>query len=550
MNLQFLCRVATAGTVSVCVAGLLFSSGCNNSPPPAARASTVTLQIVHGPETRAVLGALRDKFNQSQPSLADGSIVRVDLVNDMGLSAAMRLARGELKSDGWVAPSTTLVRFSNGSRINLGPEQGNCVPLFFSPVVAAVRTDQTDLVGAVSGEFSWKSFMRAVQESGESKGKISFAHTQPRSAVTGFASLIQLAYLSAQAASISVADLRSGAAGRELSKMESLVFAYPLSESFLLAKSAHSAPANLRFALTTEQQVSLYNHNRSADSPELASLLIKEGSYLEDYQLCTSLADWVTPARQAGFQLFSKYAQSREAQGLAQSAGFRISQTDSSDSSQLSEPSAGSHAPPTPLQTIFPPLSYDVASHLLEEWAKYRRPAALTVVIDRSGSMDGDSLLVVKEQLRSLLAQVSSQDKVALIMFGSDVKMLRDFSNDTSQLLSDLDTIQAVGGSALYSAIAQSIEKAGSAELDAYRRLVLVVTDGDDKNSDISLTTLSKMVERLVPAHGIELSIVGIARQGTDFSDLERVAQAADGNFRSASLMELGAVFQDLAKGL
>lgn len=50
---------------------------------------------------------MHEQFMVNAPRLPNGDPVRIELISEMGLVAAQRIARGELKTEGWIAPSTT-----------------------------------------------------------------------------------------------------------------------------------------------------------------------------------------------------------------------------------------------------------------------------------------------------------------------------------------------------------------------------------------------------------------------------------------------------------
>lgn len=533
----------TARITCLCLA-FLAAAGCQSPQPQPGASASVTLKIVHGPELRSYLSSMREQFYLTQPVLSDGSLVRISLISEMGVSAAKRIASGEFKNDAWLAPSSSLVDFTNSTLVNLGSKHAHCLKLFETPVVVVIKAEQEALLGVDSQRrFSWSRIMQsALRQRGETAPfVVGFTHAQPRTSTTGLASLIQLAYMTSQKAGLTLQDVSSPQVMEALKAFESLVYSYPLSESYLLNNIMLSSNRQVRVGLTSEQQFRQFKRQNPQVARSLLTLFPEEGSYVEDYQLCTSAADWVTPAHQAALRMFYDFMSSPAAQQAAQELGFRAPRAE--------ETAAPESLVPDFDQTVFLPAVPGAAvSHLLKSWPELRRRAALVLVLDGSGSMEGDSLLAGKEQFRKLIAQTSPNDLKALLAFASNVRILSKFTSDAPQVIRALDIIQAVGGSAVYDAIKKAYEMASDPGLADYRKTIVVFTDGDDKNSEISLFSLIGLAQKKSAEMDTNLIIVAVNLGGANFSDLERVAQAANGTLRIAGLHDMELVFQEIAK--
>ena len=541
-------------------------------------ASPSVIRLVHGPELRAFLSSVREQFMVKAPRLPNGDPVRLELISEMGLVAAQRIARGDLKTEGWIAPSSTLVSLTNESRINLGPEQVECTELFRTPVVVGARPDQVPLLRPEGSVFSWEHLFPRPKAGAPVKDDalpnfLSISHAQPRASTTGLASLIQLAYLASREpppsrtgsiheaaqvpepgvasspsiAPLEISRLRDRGSLETLKSYQRLVFTYPLSESFLLAKTATASGRRPRFALTTEQQLTQFNQQQSDPGMQLVALRTKEGTYWENYQLCMSNADWVSPGHRAALKLLKDFLLTPAVQADAKHLGFRSA---AQAAPVATSPDAKTGTPPD-LQDVpvLPPVLSEISSYLLDSWSNLRRPAAFILVLDSSGSMEGDALNTGKEQFRTLLAHSSPHDLKALVTFNSDSTVLSDFTKDSGEVIPKLDTIQAIGGSGVYDGIKSAIELAQKPNLEAYRKMIVVFTDGNDKNSEISLTSLMSLVRRSSNENDINLVIIAVDREGSDFVDLEKVAEAADGTFRRSALVAMENIFQEVGKG-
>lgn len=532
-------------------AGLL--TRCNSSSPTPER-SDLTLKLVHGPEMRAFLSSLREAFYLTQPHLPDGTQIKTELVSEMGAIAALRIASGELKAEAWLAPSSSLVDYINRHKINLGAGQSECRKLFGTPVVVALRGEQEVLVGADSEHrFSWSRLMHTSATSEKQPPsappfQLGFSHAQPKASTTGMAALIQLLYLASGKGTLNSEDAKNPDIMEKLKGFQSQVLSYPVSENFLLSNVAANRGNDVRFAVTTEQQLLQFNAQKVSAEERLTAVYPEEGVYWEDYQLCLSQADWVTAAQRAALGIFVSFMSSHATIEAAGELGFRpLAQENEKSDSAPAVPDTRWN--PIPVSSL-PPVSGDIVADLFESWKDIRRPVAQVLVLDTSGSMEGDALSAGKEQFRKILALAAPGDLSGIISFGSTVQILGKLTAKPSDLIPSLDIARAVGGSSVYDAIFKAFTMVGAPELKPYRRSVLVFTDGADKNSDTSLSTLLAAVQEKAQAYGISLLIIAIDRGGANFSDLERIAQAGNGSLRISSLVDLDSVFQEVVRGI
>ena len=62
-----------------------------------------------------------------------------------------------------------------------------------------------------------------------------------------------------------------------------------------------------------------------------------------------------------------------------------------------------------------------------------RSSVNLALVIDTSGSMEGDAIAHAKQAVRRMVASMSDGDRLALVSFDSDVEVLLESTEDGSR---------------------------------------------------------------------------------------------------------------------
>ena len=537
---------------SIVIALLLCAvGGCTRDEEPTPAPKSVTVRIVHGPELRAYLSALKEQFYVAHPTLSDGTKITLELVPEIGVVAARKIASGEIKSEAWVASSSSLVNLTNSSLLGLGAEQTDCIPLFTSPMVVATRAENRQFFNTSTDLFSWREIFEAkLAQSVDNPDTnyLAYSHASPEASVTGADALLQLAYLASnQAKPLTAPLIEESGTLKRLERFEDVVSNYSLSEAFLLERTARASTKRIRFTITSEQQLSLYNLNRRPETPALIGLFPEEGSVTLDYQFCHSKADWVTPAHQVVLRLFTETLKSAAGLGAARERGFRV------EPQAPTEVTASTDAPTTESKstvTFFPPTEGQALRFLLERWSDLKRPAALAIVLDNSGSMEGENLRVSKELVRNLIARLPERDLKALVSFSTTAKVEAKFSADGGALIRALDPIQALGGSAVYDGIRSAIELMAAPHLRSYRKSILVITDGQDKNSESTLQGLIDLINTKFSQYDVNLVLVGISREESDLSDLEKINKAANGLFREGPVTKIPSIFQEVQKNL
>jgi VWFA-related protein len=108
-------------------------------------------------------------------------------------------------------------------------------------------------------------------------------------------------------------------------------------------------------------------------------------------------------------------------------------------------------------------------------------PFNLVLLLDVSGSVE-ERMDFIRKAARDFLKTASPQDRISIISFRDDIKVISDFSRDRAMLSRKLDEIDAGGGTALYDALGY-ILAVPIKELRGERTAIVVMSDGDDNKS-------------------------------------------------------------------
>lgn len=120
-------------------------------------------------------------------------------------------------------------------------------------------------------------------------------------------------------------------------------------------------------------------------------------------------------------------------------------------------------------------------------------PVSIGILVDNSGSMRTKRNAVTKAVV-NLVKSSNPSDEVFVVNFNDEAFLDQDFTNNISLMQEALDHVDSRGGTALYDAVfAASDHLAKAAKRE--KKVLLVVTDGEDNESSISLEQAIRSVQ-------------------------------------------------------
>ena len=121
-------------------------------------------------------------------------------------------------------------------------------------------------------------------------------------------------------------------------------------------------------------------------------------------------------------------------------------------------------------------------------------PVSMALIIDNSGSMRSKRAGVESSAL-ALVKDSNPQDESFVVNFNDEPFLDVDFTSDIDALKKGLERIDAKGGTAMRDAIRISIDHLhDKAKRD--KKVVIVITDGNDNASMVTLDSLVKMAQQ------------------------------------------------------
>jgi VWFA-related protein len=135
-----------------------------------------------------------------------------------------------------------------------------------------------------------------------------------------------------------------------------------------------------------------------------------------------------------------------------------------------------------------------------------RVPVSLGIVLDTSGSMEGDKIRAARSALDRLLEALDDPgDEFFLYQFANDSTLLQEWTSDRRAVSRALGRATPRGDTAMYDAIAEAVPMAARGR--NRKKALILISDGNDTSSLTRISELRRMIresEVLVYAIGID----------------------------------------------
>jgi len=481
-----------------------------------------------------LLEQMAKEFNVADHRTSDGRDIRIEVHYQSGAlqepELISRITRGvaldeELPSPTLVTPSAShwlvnVNREVGHEVVDLSDTESRSIARTYVGIVTsrematclgwpARQIGYADIIALRDDPRGWSAYPCASATWGQ---KPLLAFTDPTQSDTGRAVLLTLYAIATDKdpEDLTLADVHSDRAVSYVEHFQSLVDHYMVNTSVVNTK-VHQGPRFGHFFIMPEDNLihlkdgteTAYIDGVEQDAPPLERSMVmiypKEGSLLRENCACLVKAPWVTPEQVEGYEQWVKFLREDEQQRSFMAAGFRPGTSLSTTGSKLADPKYGLTMA-TPDRVLHAErVDPAVAKAIDDEWQHVKRPAIVTVVADRSGSMEGQKIREAKDGLARLYTSLAQTNQVGFISFSdtiTEVVPIAPLQEVRYTLTDAADAMRTSGGTALYSAVQRGIEMSDSAPgPEGAIRAVIVLTDGK-ANQGIRLDNILKLSSR------------------------------------------------------
>lgn len=167
-------------------------------------------------------------------------------------------------------------------------------------------------------------------------------------------------------------------------------------------------------------------------------------------------------------------------------------------------------------------------------------------VIDASNSMNSyGRMKAAKKSIYTFVNALGEEDRAALVRFDTNSSILNGLTTDKETILSLVDSLEASGGTAMYSGFEEAIDLLTDENENYGYKMIVILSDGKDDPKTTYDGYYASMVERAV-SNNIVVYTIG-AGTSTDTAILSKVALATEGAYYSATVTSgIGNSFEEI----
>ena len=487
-----------------------------------------TLTVAVSPEKAELVKQLVENFNAQKLKAADGAELRVATVQlepeDM-IDAAIAGDFQALSPDSsiWLDQLDRQYQAAQNTSAGL---VGQTVRYAVSPVVIAMWRDKAQQLGWPQNPIGWSDLLNEATANKDFK----WSHPSTSSASGVLAALAEFYAATGKTRGLTVDDVNSPQAQQYVSALEKTVRYYGEGEASIARNVAEKGRAYLDAFVGSEQIVINTNQQPGVD---LVAIYPNEGSLWQDHPLALLEANTLSDVNRESFRAFANYLTSPDAQQLILSKGYRPADLNIKIDGANSPINAGNGADPTKPQTSLQVPSAAVLDVVRESWLANKRRTNVMLVVDTSGSMEGDKIENVQTALATFLDQIkSNEERVGLFEFYNDVTervKINELKNNRSALVRAVTTLDPGGNTALLDGVAAAYDRLQQLNDPSRINAIVVMTDGKENASAIKLNQLVAKLQQ-GNERGVPVMVFGIAYgEDADTEALDAIAEATGG---------------------
>jgi Ca-activated chloride channel family protein len=439
----------------------------------------------------------------------------------------------------------SLVNFQTGREVFT---LADCPPTALAPVVMAIWESRLRAIQNKNGgqPVGWEELLAVMNSPngwadygiGGNRTTVYYGHTDPYISSTAISTLIAEFYASAKY-NAGQSDIRrltmdmvqDPQVQEGVRRIESLIKHYS-SRTTEFKEYIAQGPEYLDFVALEENDLIFINQGKTQYKPpeKLVALYPKEGTFWHEHPFSIPNADWVTDEQRTAAKLFTEYVRSETVQRKVLENGFRPVNTNVPIGYPIvPELGVDPNQPATVLNVPDP----DVIAAVQQSWQYVKKQGDILLVIDRSGSMEGDKIDQVKTAANLFLERMPKQNRVGLTIFNDTVQelvapgLVEQVSNEISTAIYSLD---ATGGTALYDTVIRTIDTllaTQPVEGEDRIRAIVLLSDGQDTASESSLNAVLQKIQEGRSGRNPILIIPVAYGSDADIASLNSIARAS-----------------------
>jgi Ca-activated chloride channel family protein len=550
--------VAAAALIFGCIiAGVFFINylgGSEVASPadatPAPPSGSIVVDVSSSNTKENWMNAMVEKFNAEAHTIASGETIFVQISHVTSGGSQTAILDGASTptvwspgDQSWVDGLNEIWRDRNGR-----PLVGDACPsTVLAPSGFAMWRPMAEALGWPDTPISWDDLAElAANPDGWNSlghpewGAFKFGHAHPGFSNVGLQMMTALAYSTVGETGGLTADMvYSDPVVDAFRSVELNTYHYGTQSRSLIERMILRGP-NYLHAITTSEAETLKTNAERADELHFPFVFIfpAEGTFWSEQPYCIlDNADWVTDEQEEAAAVFRDYLLERSSQELAIENYLRpVDET-----IPLRAPlSLENGTDPRVNTSIVPALespSAEAAEAVKDVFYQTKKKATIVLLLDTSGSMEGDRIKQAVESSVAFLERLHPDDEIYVMTFGGEIVRLSQggrAGDVGEQLAATLRGLFADGNTPLYDAVCEANDlinelKAGH-DAAGDRRLygIVLLSDGDDTSSSRTENQMFGCLPSGEDVEGIKIFTIAYGEEA-DTDLMLRIANRTNG---------------------
>ena len=532
-------------------------------------ADTVLVTLASSNTKQNWLNQIVAQFNAQGQQTAAGDTIVVEVSHVTSGGSMNAILDGNSQPVAWSPGDQSWVAQANETweqRTNKPLASGACAPTIYAPLGFAMWRPMAEALGWPDTPIGWDRIVElAADPEGWASvgrpewGQFQFGHTHPAYANSGLLSMTGFVYgIAGKTETLTAADIYAPEVEEAMRQLEQNTSKYGRQAPALLELMASEGPSYLHAAAVPEAEAVRFNIERGDELTfPLAFIFPAKGTIWADHPYCIlDNADWVTDEQVEAAAVFRDYLLAREQQAVAIDNYLRP--LDSSIPLHAPLDLANGTDPRVNTTTVpqLPSPSAEISAAVIDLFQITKRKATVLLVLDVSGSMEGERINSARTATVEFLQRLDANDEVGVMIFSDGSQLLQSpvRTGDVAETLAPrVESLVANGNTALYEAVCEAVkttktlqdEDVATGETRLYG--IVLLSDGEDT---VGTITENQMFATCLPANaeadGIKIFPIAFG-EAADDAVLGRMARVTGGRMFTADPTSIGNVYLSIS---
>jgi Ca-activated chloride channel family protein len=539
------------------------------TPPPP---ETIQISLASSNTKENWINAVVEQFNQEQHTIASGATIIVQPTHVTSGGSQRDILAEKIQPTVWSPGDSSWVDGANEIwRPLYGHElvSGDCLSTILAPTGFAMWRPMAEALGWPDKPISWDDLMALSADPagwaslGHSEwGEFRFGHPHPTYSNVGLQIMTALAHSTdGNTSGLTPEQVYSEEVVEAFAYVEQNTYHYGKQSRNLINRMVSRGPDYLHAVATSEAETLKTNFDRQDELHfQLVFIFPAEGTFWSEHPYCiiNTKTGWVSEQQVEAAEIFRDYLLEPAQQALAIDNYLRPVDQSIPLHCPLCIEDGTDPRVTTELVPALQSPSAETAEAIKDVFRQTKKKATVILLLDTSGSMQGDKIKNAVEGAISFIDRLDCNDKVHAFGFGGKPATVYPLGEGGrkcdigEELQRTLSGLFAASGTPLNDAICSATELASSLqaedEANGERRLygIVLLSDGEDTSSTRSQNQMFLCLPTGESIEGVKIFTIAYGADA-DADLMKRIATRTNGKSYTADPENIDKIYTDIS---